>query len=105
MKCNNQNSITMNDQEKQEFEALQCEVKRLRIWVEAIYQYASNLGIRNMPGLSNDDVLKGADPFAVDAQLQQLVQRGDVNGASDRYADLTGIHFSDAKAIVKKAIG
>lgn len=94
----------MNEEEKQELEALQCEVKRLRIWVETIYQYASNLGIRNMPGLSNDDVLKGANPFVVDAQLQQLVQRGDVNGASDRYADLTGVNFPEAKTIVKKEI-
>lgn len=92
----------MNEQEKQEFEALQCEVKRLRIWVETIYQYASNLGIRNKPGLSNDDVLKGADPFAVDLPLRQLIQRGDVIGAADRFADLTGVNFSEAKAAVKK---
>jgi len=95
----------MNEQEKQEFEALQCEVKRLRIWIETIYKYAGNLGIGKMPGLSNDAILKGADPFAVDMQLQQLVQRGDVNAAADRLSELTGVDFGDAKAAVKKYMG
>lgn len=95
----------MNEQEKQEFEALKCEVIRQRIWIETIYKYASNLGIRNMPSLSDDAILKGADPFEVDAQLQQLVQQGNINAAADRFADLTGADFGEAKAAVKKAVG
>ena len=91
----------MNEQEQQTFEALQCDVIRLKIWVATIYQYASNLGIKNMPSLSNDAILKGADPFYVDTALRQLLQRGDINAAADRYADLTGSNFEDAKLAVK----
>jgi hypothetical protein len=53
----------MNEQEKQEFETLKCEVIRQRIWIEIIYKYASNLGISNMPSLSNDAILQGSNPF------------------------------------------
>lgn len=94
----------MNEQEKQEFEALQCEVIRLKIWIETIYKHASNLGIRSMPSLSNNAVLKGANPFEVDSQLQQLVQQGNINAAADRYADLTGTDFGEAKAAVKQVL-
>lgn len=94
----------MNEQEKQEFEALKCEVIRQRIWIETIYKYASNLGIKNMPSLSNDAILKGADPFEVDVQLQQLIQQENVNAAADRFSDLTGTNFGEAKAAVKQAM-
>jgi len=94
----------MNEQEKQEFETLKCEVIRQRIWIETIYKYASNLGIRNMPSLSNDAILQGANPFEVDVLLQQLVQQGNINAAADRFSDLTGANFGEAKEAVKKVI-
>lgn len=92
----------MNEQEKQEFEALKCDVIRQKIWIEIIYKHASNLGIRNMPSLSNDAILQGANPFEVDSQLMQLVQQGNINAAADRYSDLTGAFFPEAKEAVKK---
>lgn len=94
----------MNEQEKQEFEALQCEVIRLRIWIETIFKHSSNLGITKIPSLSNDAVLKGANPFEVDIQLKQLVQQGNVNAAADRFSDLTGANFGEAKASVKQVL-
>lgn len=92
----------MNEQEKQAFETLKCEVIRQRIWIEIIYGNASNLGIRNMPLLSNDAILQGANPFEVDVQLKQLVQQGNINAAADRYSDLTGANFSESKAAIIK---
>lgn len=94
----------MNEQEKQEFEALKCEVIRQRIWIETIYKYVYNLGIRNKSSLSDDAILKGAGPFGSDLQLQQLTRQGNINAAAERCSDLTGVFFPEAKEAVKQTM-
>lgn len=91
----------MNEQELEtRIKTLEQEVARLNALVDRIYDY-SHLGIQK-PSFDNPDVLAGADPFATDSQLKQLIQNGDAIAAIKRYVSLTGVGLLDAKQTVEK---
>lgn len=96
----------MSENKEQEMEGritqLENEVRRLNLLVDRIYSY-SHLGI-HQPSFPNNEVLAGAAPETVDAELQQLIQRKDVINAAKRYVQLTGLGLMEAKAAVMKLI-
>ena len=96
----------MSENKEQEMEGritqLEQEVRRLTLLVDRVYSY-THLGIHK-PSFPNNEVLAGAPPETVDAELQQLIQRKDVINAAKRYVQLTGLGLLEAKAAVMKLI-
>ncbi len=96
----------MSENREQEMEGritqLENEVRRLNLLVDRIYSY-SHLGI-HQPSFPNNEVLAGAAPETVDAELQQLIQRKDIINAAKRYVQLTGVGLLEAKTAVMKLL-
>lgn len=96
----------MSENKEQEMEGritqLEQEVKRLTLLVDRIYSY-SHLGI-HQPSFPNNEVLAGAAPETVDAELQEFIQKKDLINATKRYQRLTGLGLLEAKTAVLKLI-